>query len=228
MRVRADNHANVAAGGQPQTLQVVGIGRAGIDDHVTRGRFAHQVAVGARAGHHAGVGCGQALQVLQQWHGPRCLPVQRVNNLPVGAGQVQLAIGAFVLHEPGLAALQQAGARAGGPQRLFVARAVGQYRIDAGIVAKALQGANRRKQHEELVCGMPRQGLRRAEPDRLELLGFVGHRLLAGGHARHQKGHVKAFGQVAVCHPVRQHIHLVSCQAQSLCLALRGERQVAV
>ena len=135
MRVRADNHADVAAGGQPQTLQVVGIGRAGIDDDVTGGRFAHQVAVGARAGHHAGVGCGQALQVLQQWHGPRCLPVQRVNDLPVGAGQVQLAVGAFVLHEAGLSALQHAGARAGCPQRLFVFCAIGQYRIDAGVAA---------------------------------------------------------------------------------------------
>ena len=75
---------------------------------------------------------------------------------------------------------------------------------------------------------MPCQGLGRAEPDRLELLGLVSHRLLASGHARHQKGHVKAFGQVAVCYPVRQHINLVSRQAQTLRLALRSKRQVAV
>ena len=55
---------------------------------------------------------------------------------------------------------------------------------------------------------MPRQRVRWANPQRFKLLFVIGHRVLAIGHARHQKRHIKAARQVAVGHPVRQQIHL--------------------
>ena len=75
---------------------------------------------------------------------------------------------------------------------------------------------------------MPRQRIRRTNPQRLELLGFVGHRGLRGGHARDQEGHVEAARQVAVGDPVRQHEHLVGRQLQALGAALGKKVAMAV
>mgnify|MGYP006977455199 CR=1 FL=1 len=91
MRVGAHNHADVAPRCTPELVQVLGVGRAGVDGDETRGRVAHQIAVGAGAGHHAGVGGREAHHVAQQRHGALGLPVQRVHDLPVGADQRQLA-----------------------------------------------------------------------------------------------------------------------------------------
>ena len=78
-----------------------------------------------------------------------------------------------------------------------------------------LQRAHGRENHEKAARLVPRQRVGRAHPDRLELLGFVGHRRLAFGHAGDQKRHVKAARQVAVGDPVGQHKHLVARQRQA-------------
>ena len=75
---------------------------------------------------------------------------------------------------------------------------------------------------------MTRQGVCRAYPHRLELLFFVGHGVLVGGHAGDQKRHVKTARQVAVGDPVGQHKHLVGAQAQTLLRALFVKRAMAV
>jgi hypothetical protein len=62
-----------------------------------------------------------------------------------------------------------------------------------------------------------------AHPAGLELLALVGRGHLAFGHARHEKGHVEALGQVAVGDPVREGEHLVRRQHQPACRALVGE-----
>ena len=71
-----------------------------------------------------------------------------------------------------------------------------------------------------------RQRIGRPHPAGLELLGLVGHRRLAFGHARHQEGHVEALGQVAVGDPVREGEDLVGRQQQAARRALVGEATV--
>ena len=64
MGMGTNNEANVAArtigmgGGLPKTLDVVGVGWAGVDHHKASLRVAHQIAIGPRARHKTGVGCG--------------------------------------------------------------------------------------------------------------------------------------------------------------------------
>ena len=80
----ADDEAHIALGGVEQALQVRWFVRAGVDDDEAAVGLAHDVAVGAGTGHHAGVGCGQALHMAQQGHGPLALPIQVVQDLPIG------------------------------------------------------------------------------------------------------------------------------------------------
>ncbi len=220
--VRAHDGADIATRRMPEALEMHLVGRAGVDGDVAGGRVAHQVAVGARAGHGAGVGRGQPLQVAQQRHGPLGLPVERMHDLPVGADQGQFTVGGLVLHVARLAARQQAGARATGPQRLLVGHG-GEHRVGAGEFRQPLQRADGREDHEELAGRMPLQRVARAHPDGLELLGLVGHRLLPLRHACHQEGHVEAPGQVAVGRPVREQEDRVGRQAQAARGALRHE-----
>ena len=104
----------------------------------------------------------------------------------------------------------------------------GQYGVGVGKARQPLQGADGREDHEELPRLVPRQRVGRAHPHGLELLGFVGHGLLPLGHARHQEGHGKAPGQVAVGRPVGQQEHAVGGQAQAAGAALLGKGLVAV
>ena len=80
----AHNEAHIAMGGIEQPLQVRGFVGAGVDDDEAAVGLAHDVAVGAGTGHHAGVGRGQALHMAQQGHGPLALPIQVVQDLPIG------------------------------------------------------------------------------------------------------------------------------------------------
>ena len=87
MGVGADNGLDMAAAPirmarrVPQTRNMRGIGRARVDDEIASSRIAHEIAIGARPGHEAGVGCGQSLQVGKQRHGAGALPF-------AGCGQV--------------------------------------------------------------------------------------------------------------------------------------------
>ena len=91
MRMGADDHVDVAACRVPELLHMGHVGWAGVDHNVAAVVVAHQVAVGAGAGHHAGVGRGQALHVAQQRDGVLGLPVQGVCGLSVRAGQGEFA-----------------------------------------------------------------------------------------------------------------------------------------
>ena len=68
---------------------------------------------------------------------------------------------------------------------------------------------------------MPVQRILRAHPDGFELLGLVGHGLLALRHPRDQEGHVEALGQIAVGRPVREQEDRVGRQPQAARSALR-------
>ena len=59
---------------------MVAVGRARVNDEVTRCRIAHQIAVSAGAGHQTGVGRSQALHIGKQGNGVGALPI-------AGAGQ---------------------------------------------------------------------------------------------------------------------------------------------
>ena len=124
VRVGADDEAHIATGSAPQALLVFGLERAGVDHGIARGRVAHQVAVGAGAGHETGVGRRQALQVFAQRHRALALPLQRVGDLAIGADQLQLAELHFVLHVARLFAMAQTGTRGALPQRLLAGHGV--------------------------------------------------------------------------------------------------------
>jgi hypothetical protein len=150
-----------------------------------------------------------------------------MHDLPVGADQLQLAVGHLVLHVARFLAGQPARARAARPQRLFGGSG-GQHGVHAGVLLQALQRADGREDDEELPGGVALQGIGRAHPHGLELLGLVGHGRLAFGHAGHQKRHVEAPRQVAVGDPVRQHVDVGCGQRQAVRGALRGQGRVAV
>ena len=120
MRVRAHNHANLAAGGAPNFFQMFWVCWAWIDHDVATVWIAHPVRVGARAGHDAGVGGREAIHIFEQGHRVIRLPIEVVHDLAIGAGQGQFAIRRFVLHVALFFACQPACARATGPQRLVV------------------------------------------------------------------------------------------------------------
>ena len=87
--------------------------------------------------------------------------------------------------------------------------------MHSGKWGEALQGADGGKNDEKLARLMTLKGVGWANPLGLKLLRLIGHRRLVLGHARHQKGHVEALGQIAVGDPVSQHVHLVRCQLQA-------------
>ena len=225
--VGAQDVAYVAAGRLEQALHMRGVGRAGIDADVARGGIAHQIAVGAGAGHHAGVGCRQAQQVLAQGHGALALPVQRVQDLAVRADHFQLAEGGLVLHVAGFLAIEKAGARAALPQRLLALQG-GEHGIGAREAAEPVQRADGGEDHGEAARAVALQRFLRAHPDGLELFRPVGVGFLIFGHARHEEGHIEAPGLVAVGRPVGQVPQRIHGQAQAACLALGHQRRLAV
>ena len=150
-----------------------------------------------------------------------------MQDLAVGAHQRQLAIGHLVLHVARFLAAQQPGTRATGPQGLL-AGAGGQHGVHRFMVLQPLKRADGREDDEELPGLVALQRVGRTHPHRLELFGFIGHGLLAFGHAGDEEGHIKAARQVAVGDPVGHHVHAVGSQRQPECLALRGEGRLAV
>ncbi len=164
VRVSTHNHTDIAARGLVQTRQVVMVGGAGIDDDIAAFSITHQVAVGAWPCHHARIGRGQAHDVFQQCHGGICLPVKGMHNLPIGAGQSEFAERRFMLHVARHFTSQQAGARAGCPQRLLGRSAGLQDGINIGIGLQALQRANGREDDEKIARLMLDQRISRAYP----------------------------------------------------------------
>jgi hypothetical protein len=227
MRMCAQDVAYVAARRIEQAPHMGGVGRAGIDGGIARGGIAHQVAVGAGAGHHAGVGCRQAQQVPAQGHGALALPVQRVQDLAIRADHLQLSEGGLVLHVARFLAIEKARARAALPQRLLAGQGR-EHGFGAGKAAEPVQRADGGEDHGEIASAVALQRLLRAHPDGFELFGAVGVGLLAGGHACHEEGHVEAPGLVAVGRPVGQVPQLVHGQAQAACLALGHQGGLAV
>ena len=223
----AQDETQIAAAGLPQPLYVFAVGRARVDDDESAVRVANHIAVGAGAGHHAGVGRGQALHVREQTH--RCvrLPIQRVQNLPVAAGQRQFTKRLFVLHVARLFAIQPTGAWATVKPGLLI-RARGQHRIHCVKRLHALQRANGGKDDEKIILAVTLQRVLRAYPQGLELFFVVSNRCLPFRHARHQKRHIKAAFQIAVCHPMREHIDLIRCQLHAARLNLRRQCLQAV
>ena len=98
VRMCADDGLDAAPRRAPQPLDVRGIVRARIDHDVAAGRITHHVTVGARAGHEAWVGRGQALHVLEKLHRLFVLPVQAVRDLTIGTHQREFTKGSLVLH----------------------------------------------------------------------------------------------------------------------------------
>jgi hypothetical protein len=107
--------------------------RARVDGDVTAHRIAHEVAVGARAGHEARVGRGEPHHVFQQRHRAFGLPGQFVHDLAARADQSQLAEWRLVLHVARLVAVHQAGARAAGEQGFIVDGAGIEHRLHGRI-----------------------------------------------------------------------------------------------
>lgn len=216
----ADDGADVAPGGVEQALQVGLIVGPRVDDEVAGLGLADQVAVGARAGHGARVGGGQALHVPQQGDGGVVAPVQVVFELAIGAGQLQLAKRGFVFHEARLAPLPPAGARTTDPLRAAVRRASLEQGGAVGVPLQVLQRAHRGIDQREVARRVPLQRRLGCDPDGLELLVVIGQRCLARRHGGDEKRHVEANRQVAVRDPVREPPQLVQRQRQPAVVAL--------
>ena len=131
--------------------------------------------------------------MAQQGHGPLALPIQVVQDLPIGVEQAQLAKGRLVLHVALDFAIEESGPGAAGEQGLLAGAGL-QQRVHGGVGLQALQGADGREDDEKVAGLVPRQGVCGAHPHGLELLFFVGHGVLIGGHASNQKRHIKAPG----------------------------------
>ena len=138
--------------------------------------------------------------------GPGCSrPASRaVQQLAVRRGQLPVRHGMLVLHVARLLATQPAGARATGPQRLFV-WAHARTAATSGARAAGAAACGWWEDDEELPRLVARQRVGQAHPRfGSELLGIVGHRGLPVRHAGDQKRYVEAPRQVAVGDPVRQ------------------------
>ena len=204
-----------------------GLVRAGVDGDIAGVGIAHQIAVGARAGHHAGVGRGQAQQVFAQRHGFFKLPVQVVTGLPVGVHHLQLAIGHVGFHVPCVFALDIARARATAPQQILAFERI-QHSLCAGKAGHALQRALGREDDEQVFFGKALQRVLRANPGRLKLFGFIGLGRLALWHAGHKKRYVETLGQIARRRPVRQIPELIDRQRPASGAALLVQRCFAI
>ena len=145
-------------------------------------------------------------------------------GLPIGADQRQFTKWVFVLHKLGLAPGQQAHAGATRPQRLLGGGASLQHIVHQGVGQQMFQRLDGRVNNKKLARFVPRQRLLGPHPHRLKLLGLIGHRRLALGHAGDQKRHVKTAWQIAVGGPVGQYKNIVSRQRQAQRLALRDKR----
>ena len=227
MRVSADDGAHLPACGLPQALHMSLISRAGIDHDETCCSVAHQVAVGARPGHEAGVGRRQPLHIAQQGHGLFVLPANFVLALPIGADQRQLAKGQLVFHEARNPSLPAGRARAARPQR-SLACASGQHGGHVGLAPEPFQCFQRGKHERQAACGMPGQRGAGRQPLGVELLLSIRLGTLPRWHAGHEMGHVITAWPVAARDPARQQKQLARCQFQPSRLALGRQRGVAL
>ena len=132
-----------------------------------------------------------------------------------------------MLHVARLFAIQPSGARATVKPGLLTCTR-GQHRVHCVKRLHALQRANGGEDDEEIVLAVALQRVLRAYPQGLELFFVVSNRCLPFRHARHQKRHIKAAFQIAVCHPMREHIHLIRCQLHAARLNLRRQCLQAV
>ena len=176
--------------------------RARIDDDVVAG-LADDVGVGAWSGHHAGVGCGQTLQIAPQGDRGIMLPVERMQDAAIGCDQFELAIGHLVFAEAGFLALETGAARARGKNLRLGLTGI-EHIIDSRKAREHPQGPDRRKDHVEAAGLMTLERGGRAHPDRVELLSAIGNRFLAMRHRRDKKAHIETFGQIAIGDPVRE------------------------
>ena len=156
------------------------------------------------------------------------LPIEVVHDLAIGTGERQFAIGRFVFHVALFFARQPSCSGAAGPQWLVVDGAGIEHGLHIGKWREALQGANGGENDEEVTSFMALERIDGTDPNRLKLFGFIGHRQLPFGHARHQKRHIEALGQIAVGDPVGQHIDLVGGQFQAEGGTLVGKGLAAV
>ena len=227
VRMRANDIADVAARRAPQPLLMFGLFGAGIDDHMPRIGVAHDIAVGSWAGHDAAIVAGQALHVAQQRHCELMLPVEVMQDLAIWTGEGELAERRLMFHEALLAPGNEASARTADEPRLLV-RATVQHVLHTSISREPLERAYGREDDQELSCPVAFQCVSGTHPHRLELLGFVGHGLLALGHTRDQERHVEAARQIAIGDPVGEQKDLVGREHQAVRGALRGQWGFAV
>jgi hypothetical protein len=151
-----------------------------------------------------------------------------VRDLAVWTDQCEFAEWRLVLHVARLCTVHETGSRAACPQRPIVHCARIQHFLYVRVAPQPFQRPDGREDDEETAGFVAGQRVSRAHPDRFELLGLVGHRRLAGGHARDEEGHVEAARQVAVGDPVRQHENVGGVEREAMSLALRGKRCLAV
>ena len=145
-----------------------------------------------------------------------------MNNLPIRAGQCQLAKRRFMFHETRFFAMQHASTWATVKPRLFVGTS-SQNTVYRCVALKFFKRTNSGEDNEKIACCMTRQCHARADPHRFKLLFLIRHRHLLLGHACHQKRHIKSPRQITVSHPVCQDIHLIGRQCQTMRQTLLGK-----
>ena len=223
----ANHGANMSSRDAPQPIHMRRVWWAWVDHDETTLGIPDHIAVGARAGHHAGIGCGESLHMLEQPNRLLGLPIQVMNDLPVSGGQRQFTKRRVMFHETSLLTCQPPRAGTTGEPRLLTCTGL-QHTVHGGVCVHALQGPDGGKDDEKIVCAVAFQCILRTNPNRLELLLLIGHRCLVFWHAGYQKWHIKTPVEVTVGDPMRQHKHLVSCQLQAFGLALCKQRLAAV
>ena len=203
MGVCANDCNNVALCGAHDALNMGSNIWPWVDHHVSLLGRANDVGVCSRACHDAGIGGRQAHDMLQEPHGPIMLPTELMGDLAIRRHHGELAIGAFMLHQARFFPVHQARAGATRPQRLLArtgAQNVGHFIVGR----KPLQRANGGENHEKLLGFMASERILRAHPFRRKLLRFIGHRCLPRRYTRHEEGHIKSLGQIAVSQPMRE------------------------
>ena len=151
------------------------------------------------------------MQVPQQGHRPFVLPVQRMFQLSGWAHQRELGVGQVLLHEALRLTADQTTTGGGVPQ-WFVLGAGRQGLPGLFEGRQPVQGADGGEDHEEVAGLVLRQRILGPDPDRLELLHFVGHRFLLVGHQRSEEDGVETLGHAAVRGPAGQHARLIDRQ----------------
>ena len=185
-----------------QRLQVRRVRGPGVDDRPSLGlRAPHQVAVGAGAGHHAGVGRSHADDPGRQAHHPAGHDV-RVGREPARrVDPADLGPGVLVRQHHPLALGRFGPARHG--QRHFALRpGMVQRRLDTPEACQHLQGA---AGHGQQLQTPPRvQRLGRREPHQFHRLAPIGLRRLPRGRTGDEEAGGKALGCTGRRQPVAE------------------------